>query len=38
MVAAEGEIDLVPLPRAALNLDKNEIPIVALAALCEIIE
>jgi hypothetical protein len=35
---AEEEIEPVPLPMAALNIDKNPIPIIALAALDEIIQ
>lgn len=36
-LTAEEDIDLIPLPQDKLNLDKNPIPILALAALDSII-
>jgi hypothetical protein len=38
MGKTEVDVDLLPLPKDRLNLDKNEIPIQALAALDELIQ
>jgi hypothetical protein len=37
MMAREEELDLIQIPRDALNLDKNPIPLMALAAIAPIV-